>query len=80
VSAKRQGLELLAPPATVAPPTRGRLLFVEDVVRDIFHGRKTAWWVRHNVAPGQKFHVGKDCAWFEADVYAWIDSLRPRAE
>jgi hypothetical protein len=75
----RRPVSLALLTAPVAPHARGRLLFVEDVVRDIFRGRKTAWWVRHNVAPNEKFHIGRDCAWYEADVHAWLDSLRSRS-
>jgi predicted DNA-binding transcriptional regulator AlpA len=61
------------------PPNRGRLLYVEDVRTEIFRGRKTAWWVRHNVAPDKKIKIGRDCAWYEADVYAWLEGLRASA-
>lgn len=57
-------------------PNRGRLLYVEDVRTEIFRGKKTAWWVRHNVAPDKKIKIGRDCAWYEADVYTWLESLR----
>ena len=60
------------------PPNRGRLLYVDDVRTEIFRGKKTAWWVRHNVAPDKKIRIGRDCAWYESDVYAWLESLRSR--
>ena len=61
-----------------APPaqSRGRLLYVEDLETDIFRGRKSAWWIRHNVAPDRKIKIGRDCAWYEQDVYAWLESQR----
>jgi hypothetical protein len=70
---KARVLELVTPPA---PAPRGRLLFVEDVRTEIFRGRKSAWWVRHNLAPDKKLKIGRDCAWYEHDVYAWLESQR----
>lgn len=66
-------IELVMP----APPgPRGRLLYVDDVQRDIFRGKKSAWWVRHKVAPDRKLKIGRDCAWYEQDLYAWLETLR----
>jgi hypothetical protein len=70
---KPRVLELVAPPAA-AP--RGRLLFVEDVCAEVFRGRKSAWWVRHNLAPEKKLKIGRDCAWYEQDVYAWLETQK----
>jgi predicted DNA-binding transcriptional regulator AlpA len=61
------------------PPNRGRLLYVEDIAAEVFRGRKSAWWVRHNVAPDRKIKIGRDCAWYEADVYAWLERQRVTA-
>jgi predicted DNA-binding transcriptional regulator AlpA len=61
----------------IAPPVnRGRLLYVDDVATEIFRGRKSAWWVRHNVAPTKKIKIGRDCAWYESDVHEWLQSQR----
>ena len=71
-----KGRALNIAPVIQPPPNRGRLLYVDDVVTDVFRERKSAWWVRHNVAPDRKIKIGRDCAWYEADVYAWLDSQR----
>jgi len=69
----------IATDAPLAPPNRGRLLYVEDVRTEILRGRKSAWWVRHNVAPESKIKIGKDCCWYEFDVYAWLEKQRVSA-
>lgn len=60
---------------TAAPANRGRLMFVTDVVSEIFRDNVSAWWVRRNVAPDKKLRLGHSTvAWYEGDVFAWIDS------
>ncbi len=76
---KRSQFQLVADEALPPQAPRGRLLYVEDVVTEIFRGRKSAWWVRHNVAPDDKIKIGRDCAWYEEDVYRWLDSRRARS-
>jgi hypothetical protein len=75
---KKRALDLV-PDVPRSPVNRGPLLYVDDVVRDIFRGRKSAWWVRHNVAPNAKIKIGRDCAWYERDVHAWLESQRVTA-
>jgi len=56
------------------PPDRGRLLDPEAVAALI--GGVSPAWVRRNV-PG-KLDLGHSTKrWWEADVRAWLDSLRP---
>jgi hypothetical protein len=57
------------------PEDRGRLLFTEDVRRDLLSGRKSASWVRHHFAPTHKRKLGRDNFWYERDARAWLDSL-----
>lgn len=71
----KRSLDLVKPTPAMPLPT-GRLMYVDDIVTEIFRDRKSAWWVRHNVAPTRKIKVGRDCAWYEADVYAWLESQR----
>ncbi len=59
-----------------APADRGRLLFTEDVRRELLGGRKSASWVRHHFAPADKHKLGRDNFWYEADAYAWLASLK----
>lgn len=62
-------------------PLRGRLLFVPDVVTEVFQGRVSAWWVRRNVAPSQKLTLGHSTiAWYEDDVWTWIASRQHGAQ
>jgi hypothetical protein len=62
----------------VAPPRpRGRLLFTDDVRREFFHDRKSAWWIRRTVAPNKKIRLGHSTvAWYEDDIVAWLDALK----
>ncbi len=76
---KSRQFQLVGGEALPPPAPRGRLLYVEDVVTEIFRDRKSAWWVRHNVAPDAKIKIGRDCAWYEQDVYRWIDEQRARS-
>jgi hypothetical protein len=67
-------------PPRVLPP-RGRLLFVDDVINEVFQGRVSAWWVRRNVAPAQKLVLGHSTiAWYEDDVWNWIHSRQVDSE
>jgi len=67
-------------PPRVLPP-RGRLLFVDDVVNEVFQGRVSAWWVRRNVAPAQKLVLGHSTiAWYEDDVWNWVHSRQVDCE
>ena len=60
-----------------APVPRGRLLFVEDVRREVFNDRVSAWWVRRNVAPAAKIRLGHSTvAWYEEDVWAWVNERK----
>ena len=65
---------LLAPPVD-----RGRLLHPEDVRERYFKARRSLLWIRRNVAPAYKIRIGGTVAWFERDIEAWLDSLRPGA-
>jgi hypothetical protein len=57
------------------PADRGRLLFVEDIAKDVFRGQVSEWWVRRNVAPTRKLRLSHSrCAWYEQDVHAWLQS------
>lgn len=59
------------------PRPRGRLLFTDEVRREFFHDRKSAWWVRRNVAPNQKIRLGHSTvAWYEEDIVAWLNALK----
>jgi hypothetical protein len=58
------------------PPDRGRILFVEDVRRELLGGRKSASWVRHSFAPGLKMKIGRDCAWWESEARTWLDGQK----
>ena len=72
----RPSLALMEPTKPIpAPPARGRLLFVPDVV-ELLGRRKSAWWIRHRFAPELRMKVGRDVAWYEADAHTWLDSLR----
>ena len=56
-----------------APPDRGRLLAPEDVAQLL--GRSPGWVRRH--VP-YKVTLGRSTVrWHEADVRAWLESLRP---
>jgi hypothetical protein len=64
-------------PPRGTPSPRGRLMFPEDIRTEIFNDRRTAWWVRRNVAPTKKLRLGHSTvAWYEHDVYEWLDCQR----
>ena len=64
-------------PAT--PANRGPLMFPEDVRTSVFQGKVSNWWVRRNVAPTKKIRLGHSTvAWYEADVYEWLDGRMGR--
>lgn len=79
---QRLRLGLHAPPLP-PPPVRGRLLYVEDVQERLGrfpegHARagqfrKSRYFVTHCVAPSKKLRIGRDVAWWTADVDAWLD-------
>lgn len=72
---KQDTNRLRAPVPAVEPPKdRRRLMFTGDISREIFHGRKSLWWIRTNLAPTKKIRLGRDAAWYEADVHDWLRS------
>ena len=76
----RPGFRLVAPDDVPTPPAeRGRLMYTEDVRVEIFRGKKSHWWVTHNVAPEKKIRLGRDTAWWERDVYEWLDEQQSRS-
>lgn len=59
----------------LVPKRTSRLMFVQEVVDEVFNGNRSAWWVRKNVAPSRKIRLGHStCAWYEHDVLDWVDS------
>jgi predicted DNA-binding transcriptional regulator AlpA len=62
---------------SVPVSSRGRLLFPDQVAEEVFSGRKSCWWIRRHVAPEKKLRLGHSTvAWFEADVWAWLEAQR----
>lgn len=59
---------------------RGRLLSTEDVRTEIYRGNKSTWWITHHFAPDDKIRQGRNCFWWEADAYAWLDHQRARTD
>jgi hypothetical protein len=60
---------------TVPPAPKSRLLFVDEIRREFFGDRISAWWIRRNLAPDKKIRLGHSTiAWYEHDVVAWIAS------
>jgi hypothetical protein len=75
----RENALLKSVPAGIAQPRdRGRLLFAEDVREKYFKPRHSIAWVKRNVAPRHRLQIGRTSAWFERDVEAWLETLRPR--
>jgi hypothetical protein len=59
------------------PASRGRLLYVADVRREIFRDGVSEWWIRKNVAPDKKIRLGHSTvAWWEYDVLQWIENKK----
>jgi hypothetical protein len=54
-------------------------MYTEDVRVEIFRGKKSHWWVTHHVAPEKKIRLGRDTAWWERDVYEWLDEQQSRS-
>jgi hypothetical protein len=65
---RTQGAAL--PPAP--PKGRGRLLYTADVKREILT-KPSVEWIRRNVAPDKAKKIGRDKAWYEADIYDWLE-------
>jgi hypothetical protein len=53
-----------------------RMLFAEDVSRELLQGRRSATWVRRRFAPEFKRRLGRSPYWFESDALAWMVSRR----
>ena len=52
-----------------------RLMFPEDVRREVFGNNVSRVWVKRNVAPERKIRLGHTTvAWYESDVRSWIRS------
>lgn len=58
---------------------RGRMLFVEDVLKLLPRKAGTdrpvkgRWWVLNRFAPDKKHKLGRDPYWWECDVRAFLD-------
>jgi hypothetical protein len=67
----------------VAPPNKGRMLFVEDVLA--LYGtlpdgspRRSRDWVMRTFAPAYKHKDGKMVFWWEHEALAWLDGQKAR--
>lgn len=64
--------------APIAPPSRGRL-FYDHEIADAFLGglprvRDKVRWVRTHLPRETRMKIGRDSAWYELDVVAWLES------
>jgi hypothetical protein len=74
----RNGGEISPASATTRQPSpsKGRLLFVQDVREELLNRRRSASWIRHHFAPQHKHKLGRDCFWHEEEARSWLDSLK----
>lgn len=62
----------------VSPPTRGRLYYDYEIA-DAFLGglprvRDKVRWVRAHLPRETRMKIGRDSAWYELDVLAWLEA------
>lgn len=68
-------------PAPVAPPARGRLYYDYQIPDAFFGGLpkigNKVRWVREHLPRATRIQIGRESAWYEADVLAYIATLQP---
>lgn len=65
-----------APRRTLAE--RGRLLGIEELqgILPPYQGKpRTRWWFNHSFLPEKRVKIGRDSAWWEADVLEELDRM-----
>lgn len=65
-----------APHAVTPPPNRGRLWYDDEISTQFFRDRVTVRWIREHLPRGKGLKIGRDWAWYEADIVAWIEAQR----
>jgi hypothetical protein len=55
---------------------RGRLLGIDELQKILppYKGEpRTRWWFNHSFLPEKRVRIGRDSAWWEMDVLAYLD-------
>lgn len=58
------------------PPHRGRLWYDDEISEQFFRGRVTVRWIREHLPHAKGIKIGREWAWYEADINEWIDARR----
>jgi predicted DNA-binding transcriptional regulator AlpA len=61
---------------TTSPPNRGRLWYDDEIPEQFFRGRVTVRWVREHLPRRRGLKIGRDWAWYEADILEWMEAQR----
>ena len=72
----RPRLDTNANEPTPLPPKRGRLWYDDEISMPFFHGRVSVRWVREHLPRSRGLKIGRQWAWYEADILEWIESQR----
>ena len=84
--ATRRHRDPLDPPRRLDPllplADLGRLWYDDEIAAHFFRDRVTVRWVREHLPRATGLKIGRQWAWYEADIVTWITSRRgvPRAE
>ena len=70
---------LLTQDAITPPPNRGRLWYDDEIPEQFFRGRVSVRWVRAHFPRTKGIKIGRDWAWYEADIVAWFEAQRGAA-
>ena len=75
-------LDLVKPMDRLRPPDRGPLWY-DNQIADRFLGglpgiTDKVRWVRVHLPKGMGIKIGRQTAWFETDIVAWLEDCRTR--
>lgn len=69
-----------APAPAVPIPSRGRLYYDYEIADAFFNGlpkiTEKVRWIRSHLPRSKRVKIGRDSAWYEADILAYRESLQ----
>lgn len=62
------------------PPDRGRLWYDNQIAEEFLGGlpgiANKLRWIRQHLPRGARLKIGRQAAWYETDIRAWLEAQR----